>query len=97
MTNAAPPSASQDMTANSQTGEDAASSSADTIRSAQQALNDKGYKAGAVDGIMGPRTAAAVKSFQQAQGLQQSGKLDQQTLGALGVPQKTASTSSRSQ
>jgi len=81
------------MSPSSETHEGTAQASdTETIRAAQQALNDKGYKAGTVDGVMGPHTAAAIKSFQQAQGLQQSGKLDSSTLAALGVTQRTAST-----
>ena len=34
---------------------------------------------------MGPKTSAALREFQQAQGLKASGRLDQQTLSALGV------------
>ena len=51
----------------------------------QQALNEKGYNVGAVDGQMGPKTKSALKQFQQAQGLQASGKVDQQTLAALSI------------
>jgi murein L,D-transpeptidase YcbB/YkuD len=57
------------------------------VRDAQRALNDKGYPAGAADGIMGPHTEKALRDFQQAQGLTASGDLDQQTLSALGVQQ----------
>ena len=49
----------------------------------QQALNEKGFNVGTVDGQMGAKTKAALKQFQQAQGLQPSGKVDQQTLAAL--------------
>ena len=52
---------------------------------AQQALNDRGYGAGSIDGVWGPETANAVVRFQQAQGLPQSGALDAPTLSALGV------------
>ncbi|HSC22257.1 MAG TPA: peptidoglycan-binding domain-containing protein [Casimicrobiaceae bacterium] len=57
------------------------------VRSAQQALNDRGYDVGTVDGIYGPSTHDAVVRFQQAQGLSQTGMLDAQTLSALGLPQ----------
>jgi murein L,D-transpeptidase YcbB/YkuD len=57
------------------------------VQAAQQALNDRGYDVGAVDGIFGPQTESAVRSFQQAQGLPQTGTLDSATLAALGVPQ----------
>ena len=66
---------------------------ASLVRSAQQALKDKGYDAGAIDGQMGPATESALRSFQQAQGLQQSGNLDQQTLAALGLEGQGAASS----
>ena len=56
-----------------------------TVRSVQQALNDKGYNAGSVDGQWGPNTEDAVRRFQQASGLPQTGELEQSTLAALGV------------
>lgn len=60
--------------------------SSETVRKAQQALKDKGFDAGPVDGIMGPQTKQAVKKFQESQAsLKDTGQLDQQTLSALGV------------
>ena len=38
-----------------------------TVRQAQQRLVDKGYDAGVVDGIWGPRTANALRQFQRDQ------------------------------
>jgi peptidoglycan hydrolase-like protein with peptidoglycan-binding domain len=61
------------------------SESEDTTRSVQQALNDQGYNAGAVDGVMGPHTQSALRQFQQAQNLRQTGRPDARTLAALGV------------
>ena len=55
------------------------------VRSVQQALNDKGYSAGPVDGQWGPSTENAVIRFQQASGLPQTGDLERSTLAALGV------------
>ena len=55
------------------------------IKQAQEALDKKGFKAGSADGRMGPETEQAIKQFQQKQGLQQSGQLDEQTLSALGI------------
>jgi hypothetical protein len=55
------------------------------VRSVQQALNDRGYNAGVVDGQWGPATRDAVRRFQQATGLAQTGELDNGTLTALGV------------
>jgi peptidoglycan hydrolase-like protein with peptidoglycan-binding domain len=60
----------------------------------QQALNDQGYNVGAVDGQMGPKTRAALKQFQQAKGLQASGKLDQQTVAMLTTSTGSSGTSS---
>ena len=55
------------------------------VRGVQQALNDRGYNAGAVDGQWGPATEDAVRRFQQASGLPETGELGQPTLSALGV------------
>jgi peptidoglycan hydrolase-like protein with peptidoglycan-binding domain len=57
----------------------------DTVRSAQQALKDKGFDPGPVDGIMGPQTHAAVRSYQEKNSLEADGRLGPQTLGSLGV------------
>jgi hypothetical protein len=62
-----------------------------TVRDAQQALRDKGYEVGPVDGISGPRTQAAVRDFQQKEGLAVTGRLDQKTLSALNVDGGTRS------
>lgn len=64
--------------------------SPDTIKQVQQALNEKGFQAGPVDGKWGSKTESAVKNFQQDQGMQASGSLDQQTLAALGVSEGAA-------
>ncbi len=61
------------------------------ISQVQQALNDKGFNPGPVDGKAGPKTKAALKQFQQSQGISASGQLDGQTLVALGV-QSSSST-----
>jgi peptidoglycan hydrolase-like protein with peptidoglycan-binding domain len=70
-------------------------SDSSSVRELQQALNDKGFDAGPVDGKAGPQTKSAIKKFQQAQNLTASGKLDQQTLAALSLPQN-GSTSAQS-
>ncbi len=56
----------------------------DQVRRAQSALNDKCYNV-SVDGRMGPNTESAVRSFQEKNGIAQSGSLDDATLNALGV------------
>ncbi len=51
----------------------------------QQALKDKGEDPGAIDGIMGRKTRAAVRKFQKSNGLKVTGTLDNQTEEKLGV------------
>jgi hypothetical protein len=68
------------------------------IRQIQQALNKQGFDAGHVDGKWGSDTAKAIKDFQQQQHMQQAnGKLDQQTLQALGVNVTAQGPNSQSQ
>jgi peptidoglycan hydrolase-like protein with peptidoglycan-binding domain len=55
------------------------------VKSAQNALQDKGMDPGPIDGVMGPKTMAALKAFQKNQKLPESGKLDDQTREKLGV------------
>lgn len=66
-----------------------------TVRQVQQILNDRGFRTG-VDGIMGPRTQAALKRFQRARDLDPTGQLNRQTLVALGI-QKADSAASDEQ
>jgi peptidoglycan hydrolase-like protein with peptidoglycan-binding domain len=61
------------------------------VKAAQQALKDKGHDPGAIDGMMGPKTQAAVRDFQGKEGLKASGRLDAETLAKLGVDAKGAS------
>ena len=53
------------------------------VESAQQALNTKANAQLKVDGVYGPKTREAVKSFQQSHGLKATGQLDQNTTKAL--------------
>jgi murein L,D-transpeptidase YcbB/YkuD len=55
------------------------------VKSAQKALQDKGKDPGPIDGIMGPKTMAALRAFQKDQNLPQTGRLDDQTRDKLGV------------
>ena len=59
----------------------------------QQALRDKGYDPGPIDGVQGPRTTAALKSFQQSENLDVTGRADAETLGKLGIGIGGATTS----
>jgi hypothetical protein len=58
------------------TGDGAASGD---VRAAQKALQDKGFDPGPIDGVMGPRTSAAVRDFQQKENLTVTGRLDTET------------------
>jgi len=53
------------------------------IRQAQQELKQQGLYRGRVDGKMGRETRTALSQFQQQNGLQQTGRLDQQTMAGL--------------
>lgn len=55
------------------------------ILQVQQALIQKGYDPGAADGLMGPRTRAAIREFQRAEGLSVTGSLNRETARALGL------------
>jgi len=54
------------------------------ITDIQRALKSKGYDPGAIDGILGTLTKAALVKFQKDNGLPQ-GRLDIDTLAKLGV------------
>jgi peptidoglycan hydrolase-like protein with peptidoglycan-binding domain len=53
------------------------------VRAAQQALHDKGFDPGPIDGVAGPRTSAAVKEFQTKENLNVTGSLDADTRAKL--------------
>ena len=55
------------------------------VKSVQQALKDKGNDPGPIDGHMGHKTEAAVKDFQKANGLKETGKVDKETADKLGI------------
>jgi hypothetical protein len=59
-----------------------------TVLSAQRSLERKGLDVGPIDGILGRRTQAAVRTFQQQRGLVPTGQLDGDTLKALEVEDK---------
>jgi len=49
------------------------------VHDAQLALRDAGFDPGRIDGVMGPRTQAALREFQASYGLPQTGRLDATT------------------
>jgi peptidoglycan hydrolase-like protein with peptidoglycan-binding domain len=58
------------------------------IRGVQQALVDKGYYKGRVDGVWGPQSDRAIRKFQRDNGLPVSGVVDS-TLLLILEPQQT--------
>lgn len=57
----------------------------DIVRQIKQALNQKGFEVGAVDGNWGRQTTEAVRKYQQSSGLEPTGTLTLQLLGSLGL------------
>ena len=61
----------------------------------QQALADKGYFHGPVDGVWGADSTDALKRFQREQNIEDDGKIGSLSLIALGLgPQRSAATAS---
>jgi peptidoglycan hydrolase-like protein with peptidoglycan-binding domain len=58
--------------------------SSDQIRQVQTVLKERGF-AVVVDGRMGSRTVQAITAFQRQQGFQTTGRIDNQTVTALGL------------
>jgi peptidoglycan hydrolase-like protein with peptidoglycan-binding domain len=58
-------------------------SSGTEVEALQRALASKGIDPGPVDGIFGPKTEAAVRQFQQINGLQADGIAGAHTMLAL--------------
>ena len=64
-------------------------SKGDEVKKLQTALTNAGFDAGGNDGIYGPKTAAAVTSYQKANNLTIDGIAGSQTLGSLYKPATT--------
>lgn len=60
-------------------------STGSTVKTVQQKLKNWGYYTGAVDGIFGAKTKAAVVYFQKKNGLTADGIVGNKTLAALGI------------
>lgn len=58
-------------------------SQSNEVRQAQIKLNSTGYDAGPADGFSGPKTRRAIAAFQNANGLPDTGELDEQTTRLL--------------
>ncbi len=55
----------------------------DSLRGAQERLNQLHYYVGSPDGALGPLTDAALRRFQRDQGLAETGELDPRTIERL--------------
>lgn len=53
------------------------------VRAAQEALLSLGYDPGPIDGLVGPKVRDAVRAFQAANGLTETGRLDDALLSRL--------------
>lgn len=65
------------------------------VKTLQQKLKNWGYYTGAVDGIYGPKTRAAVIYFQRKNGLTPDGIVGAKTLKALGMSNTTTSNNTQ--
>jgi len=54
------------------------------VRKVQTALQKRGIDPGPIDGILGPLTKEAIRTFQSRYGMKATGEVDNQTLFALG-------------
>ena len=57
-----------------------------SIRAIQTRLRALNFYTGAVDGVWGQSTQAAIERFQQGRGLQPNGQLNPATISAMGLP-----------
>ena len=53
------------------------------VQNIQAILNNNGYDAGPVDGVMGGKTTTAIQAFQEANGLEPSGEVNQALVAKL--------------
>ena len=55
------------------------------VMATQRALKEKGFDPGPIDGVMGLRTAAALKEYQKSEHLKITGRMDSDTTAKLGT------------
>lgn len=73
-------------------GHDSAPKSPSEIKAVQRTLNEHGYRAGKVDGLMGKKTRGAIRRLQKEHGLPQNSWLNPKTLAALSDPKHYSGT-----
>jgi hyperosmotically inducible protein len=59
------------------------SRSADGVMATQQALKEKGFDPGPIDGVMGQKTVSALKDYQKSENLAMTGRMDRDTTAKL--------------
>ncbi len=69
-------------------------STGETVKKVQQVLKNKGYYSGALDGIYGSKTEAAVRRFQRDAGITVDGVCGPQTMRYLGLGSGSAASAS---
>jgi peptidoglycan hydrolase-like protein with peptidoglycan-binding domain len=69
----------------------------ENTKKVQEALKDKGQDPGPIDGVMGPKTKAAIKAYQSANKMKATGRLDAETAKSLGVEAGASSSPSSSE
>jgi len=58
--------------------------SAEVVAKVQQALSKLGFEVGTADGVMGPKTRDAIRAFERATGMSESGAINPRLLAVLG-------------
>ena len=58
------------------------------IKAMQDILRNKGHYQGKIDGVFGLQTRTSIRAYQKAENLPETGQLDTQTAGKLGVRPK---------
>jgi len=56
-----------------------------TVAAVQRRLSQGGYYRGSVDGVIGPATRVAIRSFERNNGLPVDGEIDRQLLRTMGL------------
>jgi peptidoglycan hydrolase-like protein with peptidoglycan-binding domain len=70
--------------------------SIEKVRQVQTALKSRGFDPGRIDGVMGPKTTTAIRSFQSSRGLNASGMIDESTMSALQIKPAAGPTANAS-
>lgn len=60
----------------------------ETVKAVQEALNDAGYDCGTPDGVAGNKTAAAIAAYQEDNGLDVTGEIDDELLEDMGLEEE---------